>query len=97
MPAKFVDTIIIRKDPFAQERGYSIANREFVLKFKDPVKDEALTLDEAKIIDWYFVIDLKEYLKVVPEARNDKFISDTMYIPEFAAIRSIKPEYLVKT
>jgi hypothetical protein len=90
----FVDTIIIKSDPFSVERGYSILGREFKLKFRDPIQDAALTLDKAEIVDWYYVVDLKEYVRVVPESRNDTFISETVYIPTFAAMKSLKPEYL---
>lgn len=94
MQAQMIDTVIIRHDPFANERGYSLVGREFKLKFKEPVRDEALTLDNAKVVDLYYVIDLVEYTKIVPESAKENFINDTIYIPTFAASKSFRPEYI---
>lgn len=91
--ARLVDTIIIKHDSSSHMRGYSLVGREFVLKEVFPVRRKAKTLDGAEIEDQFYVIDLPQYLKVVPEANNSRFDNNEVLIPVFAAMRSFRPEY----
>lgn len=90
----FITTIIITTDLHDNVRGYTLKGREFKVEHKQPQKLEALTLDGHKVVDEYWVVSLKEYLKVVPEAANDRFEDDKVLIPTFVCVPSIKPCYL---
>ena len=94
MPVKMIDTIIIVYDWNKIERGYSLERREFVLKKSFPCKCEATMLDGVRILDEYYVVDLNEFIRVVPEAATMKFDSNEVHIPVFAVQRSFRPEYI---
>ena len=89
-----VATVIIIDDPGAEERGYSLLDREFVSKYPGPVKGEGQYSDGKIIEADYYVITLEEYVRVVPEARqsNENFTKE-IYIPTHLATMSFKPSY----
>jgi hypothetical protein len=91
MEQRLVQTIIITSDPQVMVRGYSLLGREFFLKGNLETR-EALTIDGFKIVDKYFPIDKKEYLRVVPEAPD--YSSDTILIPQYMARLSFRPRYI---
>lgn len=93
--SSLIPTIVIVEDMQAHLRGYSLIGREFVLKEPVPREDVAITLDNAKVKDRYWVIAKTEYLRVVPEAKD--FDSDEIYIPLFAAKFSFRPRYIKST
>ena len=90
----FIPTIIIVSEVHALERGYPLIGREFVLKEPIPREDIAITLDNAKIQDKYWVVDINEYIRVVPEASKDNFSSNEIYIPTWVAKVSFRPGYI---
>ncbi len=91
----FKVTITIIDDPH-ETRGYSLLDREFFLKdgYPDAIEAEAEWLDGTKFKEKYYVVDLKEYMRVVPEARGDntKWTENVM-IPMQLCHRSFKPTY----
>lgn len=90
-----VATIVIIDDPGEYERGYSLLDREFVIKYPGPIKGEAAYNGEQVIEGDYYVVSLEEYMRVVPEARNDnsKFTKE-IYFPTYVATMSFKPSYV---
>lgn len=92
-----IPTIIIVSEVHTLERGYPLIGREFILKEPTPREDIAITLDNAKIQDKYWVLDINEYIRVVPEAAKSNFSSDEIYIPMWAAKISFRPKYIKST
>lgn len=92
--AELVPTVIISVDPQAEVRGYSLAGREFILKEPNPRLDECLHSDGVTLKDSYFVVDRKEFLRVVPEASRTEHPNSEVYIPVYVARRSFRPRYL---
>jgi len=90
----FVATVIILEDPGAEERGYDLTDREFVSKYPGPVKGEG-AYNGGKVIEGdYYVVTLQEYVRVVPEPRNDNAnFTEEIYIPKHLATMSFKPTY----
>lgn len=90
----FVPTITIIDDPHPN-RGYSLVDREFMLKYPEPVETEAKWLDGTIFKEKYYVVDLREYMRVVPEAANDNcdWTKDIL-IPIYLCHRSFKPSYI---
>ena len=89
----FIPTIIIVDDAQAYLRGYSLLGREFVLKEPVTRDDVAVTLDGSLLKEKYWVVSKKEYMRAVPEANNNDFDSDEIYIPWFVAKMSFIPCY----
>ena len=88
-------TITIIDDPHTN-RGYSLVDREFFLKdgYPDSIEAEATWLDGTKFKEKYYVVDLKEYMRVVPEARNENCRwTDDVLIPQHLCHKSFKPIY----
>lgn len=77
----------------ADLRGYPLVGREFFLKEPVPRKTQVTTLDGTTVDGEYYVVALNEYLRVVPEARNERFGSDEVFIPTFVARRAFRPGY----
>ncbi len=94
MNSKFIPTIIIVQELHTEYRGYTLQGREFVLKHPQPRKDEGIFMDGAKVVDEYWVVSKEEYMRVVPEARNQDFDSEEIYIPTFVARLSFRPCYV---
>lgn len=92
--APFVATVTIIEDTFP-DRGYSLVDREFFLKYPDAIEAEATWLDGTKFKEKYYVVSLKEYMRVVPEARNEnhKWTEEVM-LPAQLCHRSFKPTYV---
>lgn len=90
----YVATIVVVEDPFL-DRGYSLVDREFFLKYPEPVLADATWLDGTKLKERYFVVDLKEFMRVVPEAINEKqdWTDDVLFPIDFCN-RSFKPSYI---
>jgi hypothetical protein len=89
-----IPTIIISAEVHAEIRGYNLQGREFVLKEPHPRKDEAITLDGARMAGDYWVVSKDEFMRVVPEAAGSDFNSDEVYIPTFVAQISFRPAYI---
>ncbi len=90
-----IPTIIITEDPGAEERGFSILNREFRLKYPHAVSGEAEYSDGQKVQADYYVVDLQEYVRVVPEAQNQNAnFTKEISIPTMYATMSFKPCYV---
>lgn len=91
----YIATIIITEDPGGNTRGYSLLGREFRLKYPHAVTSEAVYADGTKVHADYYIIDLQEYVRVVPEARNsnDNFTKE-ISIPTMYAQMSFKPSYV---
>lgn len=89
-----IPTITIIEDPFL-DRGYSLVDREFRLKFSEPIETEAEWLDGTVLKEKYYVVELKEYMRVVPEAarENHKWTQHVLF-PIHLCHRSFKPSYL---
>ena len=51
-------------------------------------------LDGVRVVDYIWMVDKEEYMRVVPEARKNDFDGDTISFPQFVARRSVRPEYL---
>lgn len=77
----------------ADLRGYPLLGREFYLKEPIPRKTRVITLDGTAVEGEYYVVALKEFLRVVPEAKDERFGSDEVFIPTFVARRSFRPGY----
>jgi len=91
---RFIPTIIIVEDPFEVVRGYSLKGREFILREPKPVFSQSKTLDEVIVDDHHWVIDIQEYLRVVPEAAREYGSAKEVLIPVFVAKPSFRPEYV---
>jgi hypothetical protein len=91
---QIVPTIIIAVSIHDDIRGYSLTGREFFLKEPHPRKTVASTLDGVTLEEKFWVIDLNEYLRVVPEAQKERFTSDEILIPVYVARVSFRPKYL---
>ena len=91
----FIPTIIIGEELHSEFRGYCLKGREFILKEPVPREDFAITLEGNKVKDKYWVVSKKEYMRVVPEARD--WDSDEIYIPLFVARPSFRPRYINTT
>lgn len=90
----YVATIVIVEDTNT-DRNYSIVDREFFLKYPDPVLADSTWLDGTKIKERYYVVDLKEYMRVVPEARTENHEwSENVLFPIDLCNRSFKPSYV---
>ncbi len=88
-------TIAIIDDPHPT-RGYSLVDREFFLKdgYPDAIEAEATWLDGTNFKEKYYVIDLKEYMRVVPEAAKESHRwTDDVLIPQHLCHKSFKPIY----
>ena len=92
----FVATISIIEDPAytSGKRSYSLIDREFFLHEPNPVETESKWMDGTKFKAKYYVVSIKEYVRVVPEALEEnaewgKFV----LIPIYYAHRSFKPCY----
>ena len=92
----FIPTIIIIRELHAEIRGYPLLGCEFVLKEPHPRKDKAFTLDGEEIVDDFFIVDKREYYRVVPEAQYENTTGDEVMIPTFICQPSFRPCY-VKT
>lgn len=91
----YVPTITIIEDPDESTRGYSLVDREFFLKYQEAIEAEAEWKDGTKLTDRYYVVDLKEYVRVVPEAYKENYNwTKDVLIPVQLCIRSFKPSYL---
>ena len=90
-----VATIVIIDDPGEEERGYSLLDREFYIRYPGPVKGEGAYNDGQIVEAEYYVVSLEEYMRVVPEASNsnEKFTKD-IFIPTYLATMSFKPSYV---
>lgn len=90
----YVATIVIVEDTNF-DRSYSLVDREFFLKYPEPVLAEATWLDGTKLKERYYVVDLKEYMRVVPEAINENHNwTDNVLFPIDLCNRSFKPSYI---
>jgi len=89
-----IPTIVVIADPQADTRGYSILNREFILKEPKPSRREAIMTDGHKLVDEFYVISKAEYMRVIPQARDRDFSSDVVLIPVAVARLSFRPSYL---
>lgn len=90
---KIISTIIIIVELNAEMRGYSLKGKEFRLKYPNPIKTEVETLDGCKLVDNFWVISKKEYMRVVPEAKDKDFDTDEIFIPTYVAKQSFRPCY----
>lgn len=91
----FIQTIIIVEELHTEFRGYALIGREFILKEPFPREDYAITLEGNKVLDKYWVVSKKEFMRVVPEAPD--WNSDEIYIPLFVAKPSFRPRYVKTT
>lgn len=90
-------TVTIIEDPaYPEVRNYSLVDREFFLKdgYPEAIEAEATWLDGTKFKEKYYVIDLKEYMRVVPEARNENHNwTNDVLLPLHLCHKSFKPTY----
>jgi len=91
---KFDIVILITEDPSAVVRGYSIIGREFRTSQPVAVKDECITLDGVKFVDSGYLIERREYLRVVPEASPSEYREPFVMIPSWAGKVSFRPKAL---
>lgn len=91
----YVATIVLVHDPY-EGRGYDLVDREFFLKYPEPVLAEATWMDGTKLKERYYVVSLKEFMRVVPEAVNDSSVNwtDPVLFPIDFCNRSFKPNYI---
>lgn len=90
----YVATIVVVEDT-NYGRNYSLVDREFFLKYPEPVLAESTWLDGTKIKERYYVVDLKEYMRVVPEARYENCEwTENVLFPIDLCNRSFKPSYM---
>lgn len=90
----YIATITILDDPYL-EKGYTLTNREFFLKYSEPVFGEGEWLDGTKLPEKYYVVSLKEYFRVVPEAMKENIRwTEEIYFPIHLCHRSFKPSYI---
>lgn len=88
-------TAVIVDDPGESSRGYSLVDREFFLKYPQPIKAEGEYLDGKVVEAEYFVVSLKEWMRVVPESRDENYkFTDEILIPKHLAVVSAKPCYM---
>lgn len=91
----YVATIVVVEDPF-EGRGYDLVDREFFLKYPEPVLAEAEWLDGTKMKERYYVVSLEEFMRVVPEAQKDASVkwTENILFPIDFCNRSFKPKYI---
>ena len=89
-----IPTIIITRELHANIRGYPLLGCEFELKEPAPRRDKAITLDGEEIVDDFWVVDKREYYRVVPEAQYENTTGDVVLIPTFIAQLSFRPPYI---
>lgn len=93
--SSLVPTIQIIDDPSQEERGYSLEGREFFIRGHGAVETEATWLDGTKFKEKYYEVDLKEYMRVVPEAANENHDwTDIILMPSQLCHLSFKPMYI---
>jgi hypothetical protein len=87
---KYDLTVVIVEELHSEIRGYLIKNKEFRLKYPQPQKREAITLDGCVAEDNYYIVDADEYARV-----TGKYLGGSeVLIPVWAGRLSFRPKYL---
>lgn len=90
-----VATVVVTEDPGAADRGFSMVGREFYLRYPYPIEDEGVHTDGTKVKANYYVVSLKEFMRVCPEAANLNYkYTEDIYIPTIYGEMSFKPSYV---
>jgi hypothetical protein len=89
-------TIVITSDTSDTIRGYSLMGREFRIKNPIPETRQVKSLDGIMVEDEFWVVDVNEYVNVVPESSNDKFDGDEVLIPKIFGRYSVRSKEAYK-
>lgn len=88
--SKYDLTIIVSEELHAEIRGYGLKHKEFRLKYAEPQKREATTLDGCVMEDSYYVVDISEYERVTGKTLS----GSEVLVPTWAAKISFRPKYM---
>lgn len=89
-------TIVITSDTSDTIRGYSLLGREFRVKNPIPERRQVKSLDGILVEDEFWVVDVSEYVNVVPEASHNKFDDDEVLIPKVFGRYSVRSKEAYK-
>lgn len=89
-------TIVVISDTSDTVRGYSLMGREFRVTNPIPERRQVKSLDGVLVEDEFWVVDVNEYVNVVPEAQKEKFDGDEVLIPKVFGRYSVRSKQAYK-